>query len=98
MLIESRTVWLVNIQTDGFFITNFSMSAEYHRKQALYHSVSKRKVLQMQPSDKAHDIMLRSYVSLKFAKRLNAKRSYGISPTSFKVLRHGWRTNLVLPN
>ena len=47
------------------------MDVEYRCKQALYYSVRKSKVLQMQPSDGAYAIICESYMSAKFAQRIS---------------------------
>ena len=78
----------VNIQTNAFFSNDLRRNAEYHHEQTLCHSMHNSKVLPMQPLDVVQDVIWRSYVSLKFGKRLNIQRSY----SRYKVpQKSSWR-------
>ena len=65
------TVSPLSIQTKAFFSACFRRDAEWQREKIWCHSVRTIKVLRMQPSDGEYDIIWRSYMSVKFAKRLN---------------------------
>ena len=59
------------------FATDLRSNAEYHREQTLCHSTRTSKVLQMQPSTEARDIIWRSYMSVKVATCVNIWKAYG---------------------
>ena len=65
------TVSTLSIQTKAFFSTGSRRDAELNRDNIWCHSVRSIKVLRMQPSDEDYDIIWRSCMSVKFAKRLH---------------------------
>ena len=65
------TIPPLSIQTKAFFNTGLRRDAELHCEQIRCHSVRTIKVLRMQPLDGEYDIIWQSYMSVKFAKRLN---------------------------
>ena len=72
--ITCSTVSLLSIQTNAFFSTGSRRNAEWYREKIRCHSVRTIKVLRMQPLNGDYDIIWRSYMSVKFAKRLNTWR------------------------
>ena len=65
------TVQPVNIQIKVFSSTDSRRGKGFHREQALYQTVRKSKLLQMQPLDEATDIVWQGYVPVKFEQRVN---------------------------
>ena len=83
---DTRIPYDPKIFTQQSFPALIQGEVQNHRGHTLYHSVHKSKVLEMHPSDAAYDIIWGSYVSVKFAQRVNTLRSYGMLQDKAEVL------------
>ena len=76
----------------SFFRPDVNRDAEYYCKQTLCYIVRTSRLLQMQLSDEAYDIIGLSYISVKLVKRLNVERSYGNSASGVVKVPSLWET------